>query len=161
MKHFPKSFPPIARIEAGSIPEPNSGCWLWLGSTNAKGYAHLKYDMRQQRANRFSWSAYNGPIPEGLHVLHSCDNRLCVNPEHLFLGTNQDNVDDKMKKGRAGQNGNALKTHCPRGHEYTEENTYRQKNKNQRSCLICKRALTQKHNLKVKQLKERTQHENI
>jgi len=161
MKHFPQSYAPIARIMAGSIPEPNSGCWLWLGSTNAKGYAHLKYNNRQQRANRFSWTAYNGEIPPGLHVLHRCDNRLCVNPDHLFLGTNQDNVDDRVNKGRSGKF-NELKTHCKRGHEYTEENTYRQKNTNQRACLICKRALTEKHNLKVRQLKRQEKyHENF
>lgn len=160
MKRFPDFYPPIKRIEEGSIPEPNSGCWLWLGGTNAKGYAHFKYDNVQRRANRFSWEAHKGPIPDGLHVLHSCDNRLCVNPDHLFLGTNQDNVDDKIKKGRAGQNAQALKTHCPRGHEYTEENTYRQKNKNQRSCLICRRASSEQFNEKLRQLK-RTQHENL
>lgn len=147
MKRLP-SMAPRARIMAGSIPEPNSGCWIWLGSTNAKGYAHLKYETRQQRANRFSWSAYNGEIPPGLHVLHSCDNRLCVNPEHLFLGTNQDNVDDKMRKGRAGQNQNAFKTHCPRGHEYTEGNTYWQ-GKN-RSCRTCRHTSTELYNLQRK-----------
>lgn len=160
MKHFPKRFSPVARIEAGSIPEPNSGCWLWLGSTNNKGYAHLTYGNRLHRGNRFSWTAHNGPIPDGIHVLHSCDNRLCVNPEHLFLGTNQDNVDDKMRKGRAGPSTNALKTHCKRGHEYTEENTYRQKNTNQRACLVCRRANSEKYNATRKQLKE-TENENV
>jgi hypothetical protein len=96
-----RDWTPKERIEAGSIPEPNSGCWIWLESTNPTGYAHLRYKTKLHRANRFSWSAYNGqPIPKGLFVLHTCDNRLCVNPDHLFLGTNQDNMDDMRAKGR-------------------------------------------------------------
>ncbi len=94
---------PQQRIERHSIPEPNSGCWLWLMSVNAKGYAHLRWKQVMMRANRFSWQAYRGPIPEGLHVLHHCDNRLCVNPDHLFLGTNQENVDDRVRKERSAR----------------------------------------------------------
>lgn len=97
--HF-KRITPTARIEAGSMPEPNSGCWLWLESVNRKGYAHLRYEAKMHRANRFSYSAYKGQIPEGLMVLHSCDNPLCVNPEHLSLGTAKDNNDDRDRKGR-------------------------------------------------------------
>jgi hypothetical protein len=159
MKHFPDHYPPQARIEEGSIPEPNSGCWLWLGNTNLQGYAHLTHGGKMHRANRFSWVAYNSKIPPDLHVLHRCDNRLCVNPEHLFLGTNQDNVDDRVRKGRSTQF-NALKTHCKQGHQYTEENTYRQKNTNQRACLICRRAQSERFNLNRKQLKG-MQNENV
>lgn len=147
MKHFPQTFSPQQRIESGSIPEPNTGCWLWLGSTNARGYAHLKYQKVQHRANRFSWTAYNGPIANKLHVLHRCDNRLCVNPDHLFLGTNQDNVDDRVSKGRSGRS-NALKTNCPVGHEYTKENTYLQKPHNTRSCKICRSIKVKQYNAK-------------
>ena len=75
------------------------------------------------RAHRFSWELANGPIPDGLNALHSCDNRPCVNPEHLFLGTHGDNVKDKVAKGRAAGRFSRLEF-CPQGHPFNAENTY-------------------------------------
>lgn len=94
----------IERIERFSIPEPMSGCWLWFGGfqTNPAGmrYGTLSYGGQKWRAHRLSYEAFREPIPAGLYVCHSCDNSLCVNPEHLFVGTHQDNVDDRERKGR-------------------------------------------------------------
>lgn len=89
-----------ARIEAYSIPEPNSGCWLWLARVSPNGYGSTNVDGRDTGAHRASYLAFNGPIPSGLHVLHRCDVPLCVNPDHLWLGTNADNVRDMVAKGR-------------------------------------------------------------
>lgn len=90
------------RFERNWVAEPYFGCWLWIGEIAAKGYGRIwKHSgLRSRRAHRAAWLLYRGQIPDGLHVLHRCDTRLCVNPEHLFLGTNLDNVLDAMSKGR-------------------------------------------------------------
>jgi hypothetical protein len=77
-----------------------TGCIEWTRHTNVNGYGTLKYKRKQRMAHRFMWEYKYGAIPEGKIICHKCDNRKCINPEHLFLGTTQDNVDDKMKKGR-------------------------------------------------------------
>lgn len=76
-------------------------CWPWLGYVEKEtGYGKFTWDLRSNSAHRFAWIAANGPIPKGMHVLHKCDNRICQNPNHLFLGTNLDNIRDKISKGR-------------------------------------------------------------
>jgi hypothetical protein len=93
------------------MPEPNSGCWIWLGSLAGHGYGQIMdAETRGPRtAHTVSWRINRGPIPEGMHVLHHCDQRWCCNPDHLFLGTNQDNIDDCIAKGRWNTADNALK----------------------------------------------------
>lgn len=92
----------LERFERMYTPEPMSGCWLWLGApTNEMGYGQINDGNRLQKAHRVSWILHCGEIPDGLWVLHKCDNPACVNPQHLFLGDLQANVDDMHKKGRA------------------------------------------------------------
>jgi len=90
------------KIVNSSIPEPMSGCWLWeKGLDNYRLYGWTWYNNKNIRAHRAAFLAFNGDIPSGLMVLHKCDNPKCVNPQHLFLGTNNDNMKDMAFKGRS------------------------------------------------------------
>lgn len=82
------------------VEKSKTGCWYWLGSTNAHGYGQIKENGTTQRAHRLSWQIHFGSIPEGMLVCHSCDVRRCVAPAHLFLGSVQDNMSDMTNKGR-------------------------------------------------------------
>ncbi len=77
-----------------------TGCWNWLMCKNNRGYGATKYKGKRWLAHRLSYTLYKGKIPKGLLVCHTCDNPSCVNPNHLWFGTDQDNSDDKIKKGR-------------------------------------------------------------
>ena len=81
--------------------ETKGGCWIWDLSLNDAGYGKATYNYKDYKAHRLSYMAFKGTIPDGLVVCHTCDIRQCVNPAHLFLGTQQDNVCDMVKKGRA------------------------------------------------------------
>jgi hypothetical protein len=96
-----KPLPPRVRFEESYMPEPNSGCWLWLGrERGSNGYGGIKADGAYWVAHRYSWHLHCGEIPAGALVCHKCDNPACVNPKHLFLGSNTDNVRDMHRKGR-------------------------------------------------------------
>ena len=78
-------------------------CWNWMKSKNTKGYGKTRSEGRLHYVHRLSWEFTNGKIADGLLVLHKCDNPSCINPNHLFLGTHKDNINDMMNKGRNNQ----------------------------------------------------------
>lgn len=125
--------------------ESKNDCWKWIGSKNGVGYGKLALPGRSSvsgiiYAHRYSYELHFGPIPDGLQVLHRCDNPECCNPDHLFVGTQSDNMKDANLKRRlfdVGATQRAI-THCPHGHEYSKENTAIRNGR--RCCKACERA---------------------
>lgn len=86
---------------ANVMPEPNSGCWLWIGATKANGYGNCSDGERSRNAHRLSYELHVGEIPAGMVIRHRCDTPSCVNPDHLVPGTQRENIQDCIAKGRA------------------------------------------------------------
>lgn len=108
-------------------------CWLWQGPLSGNGYGRCAIGKRRawMAAHRVSWTIHHGDIPQGLFVCHHCDVPLCVNPAHLFLGTQTDNMRDAASKGRCkgcriggADHWARQKTHCVNGHPFDEANTH-------------------------------------
>ena len=114
------------------LPEPNSGCWLWMERVDVSGYG-IVFNGRglspvNFKAHRFAYELLRGPIPAGLQLDHLCRVRCCVNPAHLEPVTLQENL----------RRGTVLITHCPAGHAYDSDNVYWMKN-GARACVQCRR----------------------
>ena len=117
--------------------QKTGGCWIWTGADNGNGYG--VYSVARGKwsyAHRLAFEWANGSIPDGLVVCHTCDVKRCVNPAHLFLGTQADNVHDMIKKGR-GRNQNTGKMVCKRGHALEGDNLISRNG--MRQCRSCQR----------------------
>lgn len=129
----------LEKVISKTIPEPNSGCWLWWPKAQApQGYGHIKISNRVHLAHKLVYELSRGPVPEGLELTHKCKTAACCNPDHLELVSHK----QALKRGRVGRNW-AVKTHCPAGHPYDEENTilfYRNGCGPWRRCRACRRA---------------------
>lgn len=131
-----------ARLGDRSIPEPMSGCTLWLGALISSGYGFIKMSDGTKLAHRVAWEEENGPIPEGLVIHHTCENRQCINPDHLRAVTHRENLmaaDNVCSR-------NAAKTHCPKGHPYSE----RRDKYGTRRCRVCQSEATKRANARRK-----------
>jgi hypothetical protein len=130
----------VDKLAGHRVASMASDCWLWTASLTTVGYGKFAIgkDGRRailQDAHRVAWTLTNGEIPDGQWVLHRCDNRRCVRPDHLFLGTATDNNVDMASKGRHWL---AQKTHCENGHPFDVERTVN--GRRIRRCSICERA---------------------
>lgn len=131
---MPAFIPVRERIYKNSIPEPNSGCWLWLGYVNPKGYAICSTKNTTKRAHRLSYCEFVGPIPDGMEIDHKCRVRCCVNPQHLEPITHAENIRRVLPYVR----GPARGTHCQRGHPFTSDNIITNKRDCRRQCRACR-----------------------
>jgi hypothetical protein len=110
------------------------GCWEWIGAVDSVGYPRLSIDGIRRRCHKWSYLAHYGEISDGMLVCHTCDNRRCVNPNHLWLGTHKDNSIDAAQKLRFF---NQQKTHCKNGHSYEGNTMYKAGRPTHRICTLC------------------------
>jgi hypothetical protein len=115
------------------------GCWVWQGWCHKppRAYGQMYYRGEQWTIHRLSYLLHKGALPDGLVVCHACDNQRCGNPDHLWLGTQRDNLIDSIVKKRHRC---ARATQCPKGHPYDAKNTYVDKQDGARHCKECARA---------------------
>lgn len=128
------------RLFTRLIIDPDTGCLLWTGGRNHKGYGYIGVNGRHARVHRLMYELFVGPIPDGMQLDHLCRVRHCASPSHLEAVTCRENVlrgDSGFSKGGKGRNSG--KTHCDSGHEFTEANTYINPGSGSRTCRICRR----------------------
>lgn len=136
------------RLCDGIIKSASTGCWIWTKYCNVHGYGVVGDKLKTVLAHRASYEAHFGKFNKKLCVLHKCDTPACINPEHLFLGTHKENMEDMSFKNRQRMK---RKPHCARGHLLTKENTYVYPSGKHRTCRICARASMKKYRLKRRQ----------
>ncbi|MFJ2000282.1 HNH endonuclease signature motif containing protein [Streptomyces chartreusis] len=135
-EHLVFSREQISRLFWRKIQKAAGGCWEWQAAKSRNGYGVLVLSRRSLYSHRVSYEIHKGQIPAGLHIDHLCQNKSCCNPDHLEAVTSRENT---MRSPIAPAALNAVKTHCPHGHEYTPENTVVIKGGRGRSCRTCRR----------------------
>jgi hypothetical protein len=120
-------------LEANSIPEPNSGCLIWLRGTNGNGYPVARWEGRKRQVSHLALEAKGVEVPRGFMACHRCDNPFCINDDHLFVGTGKDNMADASAKGRLAYGYSEV---CWRGHPMSGDNL-RVETSGRRRCRAC------------------------
>lgn len=122
-------------------------CWTWTAALRGDGYPSFWLDGRNQGAHRISYEIFVGPIPDGMAIDHRCSNRSCVKPDHLEVVTTSENL-SRRDLPTGANTWQGAKTHCPHGHEYTDENTIR--SGKSRVCRACRRAYKRRYRARLK-----------
>lgn len=122
----------VKNFDAKVIPEPNSGCWLWMGAWDQCGYGSFWHEGKCWRVHRLAYEVLVGPIPDDFEIDHLCRTRCCINPAHLEAVSRAENMARIHWP-------NSAKTHCAQGHLFDEANTYWRPNGKGRQCISCTR----------------------
>lgn len=143
-------------VRLTNYPGNNNDCWIWLGGPrNRAGYGSFKPSKSSPTAVSsrwfYEWTRGVRLRPDEF-CCHKCDNTKCINPSHIFIGSQKENIRDAIQKNRHNSNRNSDKTHCPRGHKFTPENTKWMKHKYGRQCVECARAWARQRHMKKRLL---------
>ena len=124
----------MAKEERQFVRDAGTGCWVWIGSRTLSGYGLVWSSGKRKRAHRLAYETFRSEIPANMTIDHLCRTPICVNPDHMELVTQRENV----LRGYAPSAINARKACCVRGHEFTEANTYRWHGRRCRYCRTCR-----------------------
>jgi len=144
------------RFDERYEPEPNSGCWLWVGSYGNAGYGQISINKKHKYAHRVGYELYRGKIPDGLNIDHLCRVPCCVNPWHLEAVTQKENV-RRGENSKALRLRHAMKTHCKKGHPLSGDNL----SVSQKRGRICKQCQRDRKVLSLQMKKVRYFHDSI
>jgi hypothetical protein len=145
-------------LDRNSIPEPNSGCWIWMRGVSGGGYPVWTWNGRRRQVTHLALKLKGIKVPKGFDACHRCDNTFCVNPDHVFVGTRTVNMRDAQSKGRLV--GYGKREFCKQGHPLSGDNVRTDPKSGKRSCQICRRRWEKEHYLRSPKRRNRWRHQS-